>query len=160
MVHESLETRQFGFIYPVWYRAKQPDKAEYQKRPKPHKKAPRFSVAVLLLLCHLHCLWSFQVIGYSLSPRRPHVGPCRGLFVGMATWSVWAGKPTTGQTWGSRGVGIRDTPSKLRTVRKLDRMSIRLFILFLQPYSPATPKHAGCIRPRSTSRGCLRLLHM
>ena len=43
MVHESLETRQFGFIHPVWFPAKQPYKAEYQKRPKPHKKAPRFS---------------------------------------------------------------------------------------------------------------------
>ncbi|MDO4866854.1 MAG: hypothetical protein Q4C10_09880 [Clostridia bacterium] len=43
MVHESLETRQFGFIHPVWYRAKQPDKAKYQKRPKPRKKAPRSS---------------------------------------------------------------------------------------------------------------------
>ena len=50
MVHESLETRQFGFIHPVWFQAKQPDKADYQKRPKREKKH-RDSVVAGLLIC-------------------------------------------------------------------------------------------------------------
>ena len=39
------------------------------------------------------------------------------------TWPDWPGKPATGRTWGSRGAGIRDAPSKCRAVRKLDGIS-------------------------------------
>ena len=48
MVHESLETRQFGFIHQVWFPAKQPDKSDYQKGPKREKKHRDSVVAVLL----------------------------------------------------------------------------------------------------------------
>ena len=53
----------------------------------------------------------------------PLVGPCRGHGTGMGTWSFRADKPATGQTWGSRGAERRDTPSKRRTVRKLEGVS-------------------------------------
>ena len=89
-----------------------------------HIKKHRDSVvAGLLLFCHLHCPRSFQVRAYSLSPRRPHVGPCRGHGAWTGTWPDCPGKPVTGRTWGSHGAGIRDTPSKRRTVRKLERVS-------------------------------------
>ena len=47
--------------------------------------------------------WYCFLVSTGVLPRCPHVGPCRGLLAGMATWSDWPGKPATGRTWGSRG---------------------------------------------------------
>ena len=41
---------------------------------------------------------------------------------------TWTGKPATGQTWGSRGAGRRDTPSKCRTVRNDEGVSVTVLI--------------------------------
>ena len=58
------------------------------------------------------------------APRRPHVGPCRGLLAGIAAWSDWPGKAhdmaNVGGTWAIR----RDTLSKLRTVRNDEGVSL------------------------------------
>ena len=47
----------------------------------------------------------------------PTLGPVAGSWPLWPRGRTWTGKPATGQTWGSRGAGRRDTPSKCRTVR-------------------------------------------
>ena len=58
------------------------------------------------------------------APRRPHVGPCRGLFARDCSMDGLAGKArdraNVGGTWARRG----DTLSKLRTVRKIKKVSL------------------------------------
>ena len=78
-----------------------------------------------VILEHGHSLFCYAYLSFT---RRPQVGPCCGHGAEMGTWSVWTGKAATGQTSGSRGAGRRDTPSKCRTVRNDEGVSVTVLI--------------------------------
>ena len=58
------------------------------------------------------------------APRRPHVGPCRGLLARNGHVVSLTGKARDRTNVGLTWAGRRDTLSKLRTVRKIERVSV------------------------------------